>query len=395
MKKKSDNRTHRFGLADWIRSKLLDRQSGSVKSEKGGSAADRPWRLLQVESAIACNLRCVMCPWPDYARRAENHGIMTPEVWESLRPYLRRVRSVDFTGGGEPLLQPQLVQWITEAHAAGCETGLLSNGFLLSETKSRDLIEAGIDWICISMDGAGRQVYEKLRVGSDFERVSRNVANFAGMRGDRIPKMMINFVMMKSNIHLLEQIVQLAARLGVDQVNFKQCDVIRAERGKGLGVFAREENREIRKLARHLAAARRLAKKLGIETTATPFTPEELPVCDQDPRDSMFVRYDGTVAPCINLAVGGPTTFLGQQVRFPQVHYGNVRQQKLHKLWNTETCRFYRERFQQRVQALDSNILEGLIGQSSFDRLKYLQQAQNKMPAPPAGCEVCHYLYDL
>jgi hypothetical protein len=77
------------------------------------------------------------------------------------------------------------------------------------------------------------------------------------------------------------------------------------------------------------------------------------------------------------------------------VHYGNVLQQNLQELWNTETCRFYRERFQSRVQALEGNILEGLIGQSSFDRLKFLQEAKKKMPAAPAGCEVCHYLYDL
>ncbi len=245
------------------------------------------------------------------------------------------------------------------------------------------------------MDGADRQIYEKLRVGSDFDRVCHHVSSLARLRSGQSPKLMINFVMMKMNVHQVEEIVRLAARMGVDQVNFKQCDVIRAERGKGLGLFAPKEDRAIRKLSHRLAAARRLAKKLGVHTTAIPFTPEEQPVCDQDPRDSMFVRYDGSAAPCINLAVGGPTTFLGQEVRFPQVHYGSVLQQNLQELWNTETCRFYRKRFQSRVQALEGNILEGLIGQSSFDRLKFLQEAKKKMPAAPAGCEVCHYLYDL
>ena len=370
-------------------------RSRSTPPVEGKREKIRPWRLLQVESALACNLRCVMCPWPDYARRAENRGLMPPQVWNALRPYLRRVRSVDFTGGGEPLLQPHLVSWVADAHRAGCETGLLSNGFLLSESKSRQLLQAGIDWVCISMDGADRQMYEKLRVGSDFERVCRHIASLSAMRSGGVPKLMINFVMMKTNIHQVEEMVRLAVRLGVDQVNFKQCDVIRAERGKGLGLFDRMENRGIRKRAEQLVGARKLARKLGILTTATPFTPEEQPVCDQDPRNSMFIRYDGTAAPCINLAVGGPSTFLGHDVRFPQVHYGNVLQQDLAELWNTETCRLYRERFERRAESLDGNILEALIGQSSFDRLKYLQKAKRKMPAPPAGCEVCHYLYDL
>ncbi len=382
-------------MADWFRSRLTARQPRPMQAEKGEPVGDRPWRLLQVESSFACNLRCVMCPWPEYARKAENRGLMSPEIWNALRPHLKQVRSVDFTGGGEPLLQPQLVEWVAEAHGAGCETGLLSNGLLLLEAKSRDLMEAGIDWICISMDGAERQLYEQVRIGSNFERVCTNVSQLARLRRGALPKLMINFVMMHTNVHQVEEIVRLAARLGVDQVNFKQCDVIRADRGKGLGLFESEENRSIRKLARRVAAAQKLARKLGIHTTSTPFTPEEQAVCDQDPRDSMFIRYDGMVAPCINLAVGGPTTFLGQDVHFPQVHYGNVVQHNLQELWATESCRHYRERFQRRVQSLDENILEGLIGQASFDRLKYLQQAQEKMPAPPAGCEVCHYLYDL
>ena len=77
----------------------------------------RRWRLLQVESSIACNLRCVMCPWREIAKDTENKGLMTQEVWEAVRPYLKDVRSVDFTGGGEPLLQTRLTDWLTEANS--------------------------------------------------------------------------------------------------------------------------------------------------------------------------------------------------------------------------------------------------------------------------------------
>lgn len=395
MKEPRHQKKRSFSIADWVRSRLTLREYRPSRQAQSEPGEARPWRLLQVESSFACNLRCVMCPWPDYARRAENQGLMRPEIWDALRPHLRRVHSIDFTGGGEPLLQPELPGWVAEAHSAGCETGLLTNGFLLSEARSRQLMQAGIDWICISMDGADRQMYEQLRIGSSFDRVCGNVSGLARLRSGSTPKLMINFVMMDMNIHQVEDMVRLAARLGVDQLNFKQCDVIRADRGKGLGLFEREESPAIRKLVLRLEAARKLASKLGIHTTATSFTAEEQPVCDQDPRDSMFVRYDGSVAPCINLAVGGPTTFLGRDVRFPQVHYGSVLQQDLRELWHTEKCRFYRERFRSRVQSLDGGILEGLIGHTSFDRGKYLLEAKKKMPAPPAGCEVCHYLYDL
>ena len=356
---------------------------------------ERLWRLLQVEAAFACNLRCVMCPWREMAKAAADNGLMTQEIWQSIRPYLPRAQSIDFTGGGEPLLQPRLPQWIAEAKAAGCETGFLSNGLLLNEDKLIKILEAGINWICISMDGATEEIYNKIRVGSNFERVCRNVANIARLRSDKQPKTMINFVLMDMNFHQVQEIVRLAARLGVDQVNFKQCDVIRDQAGKGRGLFAPGETGEIRAMKKSLQKALRLAKKLRIDTTAAPFTPRELPVCDQDPRDSVFISYDGTVAPCISLALGGKTTFLGKEATMSSVHYGRLPDDDLMDLWQTNTCRFYRERFEERVRIHDDTLVRNIFDSGGSGREKIFQAAREAMPEPPEGCNVCHYLYDI
>ena len=384
-------------LLNFIKPKNLKRRTKPIEAgslmEK--SVKTRPWRLFQVESAIACNLNCVMCPWREIAKKAEDRGIMTPAVWQAIRPYLDRVQSVDFTGGGEPLLQPQLVEWIADASKAGCETGFLSNGLLLAEEKLKKILDAGINWMCISMDGADAEMYNKIRVGSNFDRVCENVANIARLRTGNIPKTMINFVLMDLNSHQMEDMVQLAARLRVDQLNFKQCDVIRDQEGKGFGLFASEESREIRRLQKSLEKARRLAKRLNVETTAFAFTPQELAVCEQDPRDSLFIRYDGTVAPCINLALGGPTTFLGEEVTMPSVHYGRLPGEDLMDLWEAEACQLYRGKFQQRVEKHDKIIMNGLLGGGGGNRAKVMKEAREAMPPPPGGCNVCHYLYDI
>lgn len=118
-------------------------------------------------------------------------------------------------------------------------------------------------------------------------------------------------------------------------------------------------------------------------------------MCEQDPRDSLFVRYDGTVAPCINLALGGPTTFLGEEVTMPSVHYGRLPGEDLMDLWETESCRFYREKFQERVEKHENAIVNRLLGGSGGNRFKALEEARQAMPPPPEGCNVCHYLYDI
>jgi len=377
--------------------KFIRRQLAGVRDKTLENKSDpkRRWRLLQVESAIACNLRCVMCPWREISKNSANQGLMSPAVWESIRSYLSEVRSIDFTGGGEPLLQPSLVDWIAEAKDAGCETGFLSNGLLLKRKKIEQILDAGLDWICISMDGATAGMYEKIRVGSSFDRVCENVSKIADLRSAVTPKTMINFVLMDMNIHQVEEIVRLAAQLAVDQVNFKQCDVIRGPAGQGHGLFGPKETREIRRLKKSLNKARRLAKKLNIRTTAFAFTPEERPVCEQDPRNSMFIRYDGTVAPCINQAIGGPTTFLGKEASIPSVHYGRLPDDDLLDLWNSDTCKFYRQQFEHRVKKHDGTIMNGLIGAAGSNRERTLQAAKDAMPDPPRGCNVCHYLYDI
>jgi MoaA/NifB/PqqE/SkfB family radical SAM enzyme len=384
-----------MGKFSFISKYFVPSRASSDKAVQKQPPENRRWRLLQVESAIACNLSCVMCPWREITKDSRNQGLMSPEIWKAIRPYLPDVKSVDFTGGGEPLLQPKLEKWLADAKRAGCETGFLSNGLLLKKDRLRRILEVGVDWICISMDGATADLYNKIRIGSDFDRVCENVANLAALRTAKLPKTMINFVLMDLNIHQVQDMVRLTAKLGVDQLNFKHCDVIRGEKGKGFGLFGPKETKEIRQLQKSLAKAKRRAKKLTIQTTAFSFTPQEQPVCEQDPRDSIFVRYDGTVAPCINLAIGGPTTFLGQEATMPSVHYGRLPDSDLLELWHTDSCRFYRQRFQQRVEKHDKTILNRLINSSGSGRERTLQIAREAMPAPPQGCNVCHYLYDI
>lgn len=93
----------------------------------------RTWRLLQVEPAMTCNLACVMCPWRGEAGRSDGSGLMDSKVWAAVKPWLREAEMVDFTGGGEPLLQPDLNQLVGDAADAGCQAGFLTNWHLVDD----------------------------------------------------------------------------------------------------------------------------------------------------------------------------------------------------------------------------------------------------------------------
>ena len=86
---------------------------------------------------------------------------MSDEIWRSIVPHLPEIASVDFSGGGEPLMNPGLVDRITIAKAAGCITGFLTNGMLLTSGLCQKVLTAGVDWVGFSLDGADDETYHK------------------------------------------------------------------------------------------------------------------------------------------------------------------------------------------------------------------------------------------
>jgi len=355
----------------------------------------RRWRLVQVEASLACNLRCVMCPWVDIRKAAGEAGaLMRPETWAAIREVLPDIGSVDFTGGGETLLQPKLEQWVADATNAGCETGFLTNALVLTEDRLRALLDADLTWLGVSMDGATAKVYEGIRCGSSFERVCVNLERVGKLRGEGGPKTLIQCVVMRSNVHECAALVRLAAELGVDEVAFKQCDVIRGDNGKGLGVYSTEDN-EVLGAQMALAEARREGRRLGVQIYEFSLTPMELPVCEQDPRSSMFVRHDGHVSPCINMAYGGLTNFLGRDAVMPSVHYDRLPQDSLGEAWESETCRYFRDLFRLRMEAYERAVLDTMAGSAPLDRHRILATGCRAMPQAADACRVCHYLYGI
>lgn len=360
-------------------------------------AESRIWRLWQVETSFACNMECVMCPWREIRKEAlkEGDALMKDEVWEALRPHLFEVAEIDFSGGGEPLLHPRLCEWIEESKKAGCSAGFLTNGMGLDKGKILEVMAAGIDWIGLSADGARAETFERIRRGASFKQFCGNVRDLTSSRRGKAPRVLFNFVMMRDNVGELEEIVRLAADLGVDQVNFKQCDVVRGEQGRHVGLFASKADKEIRQIEKHLRRARKLAKKRGVETAAFSFVPDELAVCGQDPRNSLFVRYDGRVAPCINLAIGGPACFLGEEVEMPTLAFGSLPDDGLPDIWKSKACRFYRDCFEARVKAYDKALSEATFEPSLAKLKETFEKARKAMPPAPEGCRICHYLYDI
>ena len=175
---------------------------------------------LYIEPTNACNLDCATCfrhGWD------EPIGRMSEATFDAIQvglAALDELPTVYFGGIGEPLSHRRTIEWVARAHALGARTELITNGMLLNERMGRDLIEAGLDLLWVSIDGASPESYADVRLGAELAQVIANVARFSKMRkGGHHPRpeLGIAFVAMKRNIADLPAVLRLGLELGAKQ----------------------------------------------------------------------------------------------------------------------------------------------------------------------------------
>lgn len=134
--------------------------------------------MVVVAMTYVCNARCVHCPYTNsdirrsYSDARFIDSAIFKKVADECGQYGARVR---LTGGGEPLLHPQILMLIDYARKAKASVGLITNGALLDPTIADKLLAIGVDSIEFSVDAADPETYAKIRVGLDYARVKRNI----------------------------------------------------------------------------------------------------------------------------------------------------------------------------------------------------------------------------
>ena len=139
---------------------------------------------LEVESTYHCNLQCPYCPRM-VDPKSKIHKHINTNVWETLVSQIRGsdTKALMMDHEGEALLNPKLVSMIEEARSAGIiDIWLHTNANLLSERRSKELIEAGVDKLNISIDATTEETYKKVRPGGSLKLVENNVRGFLELK---------------------------------------------------------------------------------------------------------------------------------------------------------------------------------------------------------------------
>lgn len=135
-------------------------------------------RALHVELATLCNLGCAMCVKHSAGWDCTD-ALMPRATFEALAPVLPHLDTLNLNGIGESLLHPELASFVAFARdrvPTSCVIGFQSNGMLLTPSLATELVDAGLDRICFSVDSPDPDQLEHFRAGAEVNQVGRAFA---------------------------------------------------------------------------------------------------------------------------------------------------------------------------------------------------------------------------
>lgn len=137
-----------------------------------------------------CNFKCKYCEHSlgggIYAQ--DKHIVPEFMTWEQfikvadqLKKFPQKIKKILFSSIGEPLLNknlPNMIEYIKKNGVAKvCE--VVTNASLLTHKLSKDLIDSGLDRLCVSIQGVSENKYKEIsQVKIDYENLREELGYF-------------------------------------------------------------------------------------------------------------------------------------------------------------------------------------------------------------------------
>lgn len=183
---------------------------GASSDEKKPSSHEANLRLVAWETTRTCNLACIHCRAAAMDRPYENE-LTTEESFRLLDDIATFAKPIIILTGGEPLLRPDIFDIAAYGNQKGFRMTMAVNGTLLTPEKARRMVEAGIQRISISIDGATAASHDAFRqMAGAYDGALRGIAsaNEVGL------PFQVNTTITKQNLHELPAIHKLVVSLG-------------------------------------------------------------------------------------------------------------------------------------------------------------------------------------
>ena len=174
---------------------------------------------LYFDPVLACNLRCKSCYFSDDEKRKELKGVFKLEEINKLASaFFSRTIRLQIGCGAEPTLfkyNPELIR-LGKKHNVKY-ISLTSNANLLTYESIKDILDAGLDELTISIPGVIKETYENLMTNASFDKLMV-VMQFLTDLKPNYPKfkLRLNFTINNQNVKELNSFFDVYGKYNID-----------------------------------------------------------------------------------------------------------------------------------------------------------------------------------
>ena len=225
-----------------LRARLI-RRIGDLHTRWRRDVLRRPSSVL-LETTNACNLNCPYCMVGQQNEWMQTHGsvshdlmarpqgMMTPETFEAVRRSLLDfgILNVYLHFQGEPMLNKHTPAFARRLKQDGFKVQMFTNGLVFTDENLAELVDAGVDLIRFSVDGASEDTYRANRVGGIFAKVRHNMEKAVRAARKSRTRVEWQFLPMRNNEHEVPQAAAMAKEIGIEffAKGFRVTDPARA-----------------------------------------------------------------------------------------------------------------------------------------------------------------------
>lgn len=171
-----------------------------------------PPRVIDIEITNRCNAQCSYCP----RDKMPALGAISRETFNTVVSRITELEGevmVSMTGFGEPFIHKDFMFFLEELKSKGLYTMFTSNGSLLTEEKSKKIIELGIDRVFFSVSDFGEDYNRIYQL--DYNVTQRNISRFLQLSNGKV-HVQINIVNHGKNADQIETMKAHWKSLGAD-----------------------------------------------------------------------------------------------------------------------------------------------------------------------------------
>jgi MoaA/NifB/PqqE/SkfB family radical SAM enzyme len=185
--------------------------------------------VLKIDISPLCSLRCTICVHADAnGNEALERQSFNSKQKMTVEQFNRIVDEVKGKTGllslyylGDPLMHPELDEMCAIARRARINTHVSTHfSYALSDERLKRLVESGLTYLTVCVDGMTQEKYELTRIGGKLDRVLSNLRRVCQYRKELkqvYPRVDVQFIKFQHNVDDLEAARNFCEEIGVDQ----------------------------------------------------------------------------------------------------------------------------------------------------------------------------------